>query len=259
MFYVYEWFNTENKEIFYVGKGTHRRYKVRKHNERFNDYIKKYPTDSRIVKEFPTEEEAFKFEYEYILKLKAKGQCICNINKGGHGGTTSWWNDEKRYQYSIHNAMKSEIQRNRMKQNNPMYNPDVAKKTAKAKTKPVIINGKRYDGVKSAAKALGIWDISIYRWVKRGYDTMGNPCYYEGEKAKSFTKHTTCSKAVLIDDKRFPSVKAAAIYLGTYSEKIIRNIKAGKPVLGHICKYDNQQPSCGKSDNSTAEGSTTNE
>ena len=73
------------------------------------------------------------------------------------------------------------------------------------------------------------------------------------------TKHTTCSKAVLIDDKRFPSVKSAAIYLGTYSEKIIRNIKAGKPVLGHICKYDNQQPSCGKSDNSTAEGSTTNE
>lgn len=258
MFYVYEWYNTETNEIFYVGKGTRRRYKVRKHNRMFDDYIKRFPSESRIVKEFENEEDAFKFEYEYMLRLKEKGQCVCNINIGGAGGTVSWWNDEKRKQYSEHNVMKSNVQRKRMKNNNPMKNPEVAKRNSITKTKPVIIKGKRYDGVKQAAKILGLWDISIYRWVKRGYDTEGNPCYYEGEQPKDFEKHTTNSKAVWVDDIKFSSVKKAAEFLGTYSEKIIRNIKAEKTVLGHTCRYDNQQPSCGKSDNSTTEGSTTN-
>lgn len=33
MYYVYEWFVIETDEIFYVGKGTGRRFKVRKHNK----------------------------------------------------------------------------------------------------------------------------------------------------------------------------------------------------------------------------------
>ena len=33
MFYVYEWFRTDTNEIFYVGKGCNRRYKVKKHNQ----------------------------------------------------------------------------------------------------------------------------------------------------------------------------------------------------------------------------------
>ena len=259
MFYVYEWFNIETQEVIYVGKGTGRRYKVRKHNRMFDDYIKRFPVDSRIVERFATEEEAFKFEYEYIFKLKENGQCVCNINPGGAGGTVSWWDDERRKQYSNYNVMKSKHQRNRMKQSNPMHNPEVAQKTAKSKTRPVIINGKQYGGVKEAAKILGVWDISIYRWVKRGYDTDGNPCHYVGEQQKNFEKKITCSKAVWVDNYKFPSVKAAADFLGTYSERIIRDIKAKKPCLGHNCRYDNQQPSRGKSDNSTTEGSTTNE
>ena len=62
MFYVYEWYVVESGEIFYVGKGTRNRYKVRKHNKFFNDFITRYNCDSRIIKEFKTEKEAFEYE-----------------------------------------------------------------------------------------------------------------------------------------------------------------------------------------------------
>ena len=39
MYYVYEWYVKETGEIFYVGKGTKNRYKVKKHNRFFNDFI----------------------------------------------------------------------------------------------------------------------------------------------------------------------------------------------------------------------------
>lgn len=52
MYYVYEWFIVETGEVIYVGKGTGRRYKVRKHNRLFNEMIRRFECDSRIVKEF---------------------------------------------------------------------------------------------------------------------------------------------------------------------------------------------------------------
>ena len=52
MFYVYEWFIKETNEVIYVGKGCGRRYKVTKHNKFFNDMIKRFDCDSRIIKEF---------------------------------------------------------------------------------------------------------------------------------------------------------------------------------------------------------------
>ena len=61
MFYVYEWFIVDTGEIFYVGKGCNHRYKVRKHNKFFNDMIKRYKCDSRIVKTFNCEKDAVIF------------------------------------------------------------------------------------------------------------------------------------------------------------------------------------------------------
>ncbi len=41
-FYVYEWYNIETKEIFYVGKGTRNRINHKKRrNKLFKEYIKK--------------------------------------------------------------------------------------------------------------------------------------------------------------------------------------------------------------------------
>ena len=46
MYYVYEWYVIDTNEIFYVGKGTRNRYKVRKHNKFFDDFIELSETDS---------------------------------------------------------------------------------------------------------------------------------------------------------------------------------------------------------------------
>lgn len=258
MFYVYEWFIIETGEIFYVGKGTNRRYKVRKHNKMFNEFVKRFHSNSRIIAEFSTEQEAFEYEYKRIEELREQGQCVCNIKNGGFGGTVSDWNDEKRKRYSEHNVMKSEKQRSRMKENNPMKNPNVKAKVIPQKMRPVVINGNNYSGVKEASKILGVWDITVIRWCKRGYDLDGNPCRYADEKQKEYKLKTTNSKAVWVDEQLFPTVREAAKFLNVWPESIIRSIKNNALCKGRKCRYDNQQPSRRKSDNSTTEGSTTN-
>ena len=140
MFYVYEWFIIETGEIIYVGKGCNRRYKVTKHNKFFNDMIKRYKCESRIIKTFDIEKEAFDYEFQRILELKNIGQCVCNIYNGGFGGTTNWWTDELQEKYSKNNIMKTNKYRERMKINNPMSNPDIAEKTNGKKRRKVIID-----------------------------------------------------------------------------------------------------------------------
>ena len=167
MFYVYEWFIKETNEVIYVGKGCGRRYKVTKHNKFFNDMIKRFECDSRIIKEFATEKDAFDYEYERVKELKAVGQCVCNIYDGGSGGVVTWWTEERKQWYSEHNTMKSQTQRQRMSAQNPMKNEKVAEKVAQQNRKPVIINGKRYEGVTFAARELNVADQTIVSWCTR--------------------------------------------------------------------------------------------
>lgn len=182
MYYVYEWFIVDTGEIFYVGKGTKLRYRVRKHNRFFNDFIKRYKCDSRIIKHFDTESEAFEYEYIRVNELKAIGQCVCNIYEGGLGGTDSWWTDEKRKEYSEKNVMKSEEQRKRMSENNPMKNADVAKRVASKKTRPVTIGDTTYASVKEAAKDKGVITETIRKWCIKGVNSQGEKCMYTDGK-----------------------------------------------------------------------------
>lgn len=213
MFYVYEWFIKDTNEVFYVGKGTGNRYRVRKHNNFFNDMIKRYECDSRIVEYFENEIDAFDFEYLHIEELKKVGQCVCNIRYGGFGGSKSWWTDELRQHYSEHNVMKSVEQRNRMSKHNPMKNKDIAKKVGKSKSRAVIIDGIEYESVKQAHEKLGHAVDTIQNWCIKGINSKGQICRYKDGKIRHYKKRV----------------------------------------------QDNQQPSQGKSDNSTLEGSTTNE
>ena len=153
MYYVYEWYVIETNEVFYVGKGTRNRYKVKKHNKFFNDFNSRYNCDSTIIKTFQKEEDAFSYEYERIKELKALGQCVCNIYEGGTGGTTSWWTREMRESYSKKNVMKSEKQRIRMSQNNPMKNKEVSQKVGMTKRRRVIIGDRIYNSVSEAKNA----------------------------------------------------------------------------------------------------------
>ena len=264
MFYVYEWFIKETNEVIYVGKGCKNRYKVTKHNKFFNDMIRRFDCESRIIKYFHNEQDAFYYEYERVEELKKIGQCVCNIYQGGFGGTTEWWTEDKKKKYSENNVMKSETQRGRMSHQNPMKNPKVAKMVGEKHRKPVIINDKKYDGVTFAANALNVADQTIVKWCKQGYDNYGNPCRYESEAQKEIPlikklhPKATSPKPVIIDGIRFETLKDGANYIGVSSTILIRKMKANKLCKGHNCKYDNQQPSHTNTDKSSVEGSTTN-
>ena len=122
-FYVYEWFNKDNGEIFYVGKGCKNRYKqTTRRNKLFNQYYKENNCESRIIKEFGYENLAFEFEHERIMELKAQGQCSCNLDYGGNGGCNFVWTNEMKEYKSIYNPMKNESQKLRMSKFNPMKN-----------------------------------------------------------------------------------------------------------------------------------------
>ena len=130
MYYVYEFYIVDTDEIVYVGKGTGRRYKVTsQRNELLTKMLAQNSCESRIVKTFENEKDAFAFEFDYINELKARGQCVCNIHSGGAGGSGEYWTEELRKEYSEKNVMKSPEQRKRMSANNPMKNPEIAKRT----------------------------------------------------------------------------------------------------------------------------------
>lgn len=246
MFYVYEWFITNTNEIIYVGKGSKNRFKVKKHNRFFDEMIKRFNCQSRIYKYFETEEQAFECEYQRIMELKSVGQCVCNINKGGSGGVVSWWTAEKRKYYSEYNVMKSEQQRKRMSENNPMKNKSVAQNVSKKHRRSVVIDGRTYVSVKDASLQLGVTENTVISWCRRGYNTDGKPCRYYDEEQKEYpiikkiNPRIATYKSVIVDDRKFLTVKDGAEYIGVWSETLIRAIKENRKCKGHICYYDNQ-------------------
>ena len=244
-FYVYEWYNTDTKEVFYVGKGTGNRYKnISDRNKYFKDYISQNNTDVRIVKIFNSEDEAFEYEKELTNKYRKQGFCQCNLIDGGYGGYSKIWTEQMRKYMSEYNPMKDPEQRNRMSHNNPMKNAEVAKKVNSQKKRPIIIDNIQYDGIVDAARALNVCENTILNWCKRGYNTEGKPCRYADEEQKEYKIHKTCSKAVVIDGVEYPSLRAAANVLGVKdTSPLCKALKANRPYKGHICKYANQQPS----------------
>lgn len=241
MFYVYEWYIVDTGEIIYVGKGIRNRYKCRKHNRIFEEFLKRYNCDSRIVKYFEKEEDAFLYEAEHMAELKEKGYCVCNIQKGGFGGENKIWTEEKRREYSEHNVMKADYQRKRMSENNPMRNKATAKKVADKISRKVCIGEAIYTSGIEAAKAYNVTPQAISYWLKRGYSPNHEACYYYGDEIPSFKiLDKRCSKVkkpVLIDGIRYESVKAAARVIGGSSSSLSRALIEGRSFKGHECKY----------------------
>lgn len=261
IFYVYEWFNVETNEIFYVGKGCKRRYLVRKHNSLFNEYIKTHTCKSRIIKYYDSEEEAFKGEFDRVNELRAIGQCVCNIISGGAGGSTKWWTNEIREQYSKNNVMKSQTQRERMSKNNPMKNKEVAEKTNSQKRKKVVIGDNIYNSLTEASEKFGVTIRSVTNWIDRGYSREIEPCYFLGDTPKPIVlkTHITTNRPILLDGIYFNSIKDGAEHFDISVRSLSRALNLHRPKCkGHTCGYANQQPSCGKSDYSTTKGSKTN-
>lgn len=85
-FYVYEWYNKDTGEVFYVGKGSGYRHKSTKNRSLyFIRYYNKYNCDVRKVYENLTESESFEKEVELIKHYKSLNLAKCNFTVGGEG------------------------------------------------------------------------------------------------------------------------------------------------------------------------------
>ena len=240
MFYVYEWYIVETGEIIYVGKGCRRRYKVTKHNKLFNEMIRRYKCNSRIIKEFENEEDAFKYEYDRVKELKEIGQCVCNVHDGGYGGSISWWTDDIRKKYSETNVMKSEYQRKRMKENNPMKNKETNEKVASTKRRRVFINGIEYESVKSACEKTGHSFDTIKSWCDRGINTSGERCYYVDKPINDndITPFEEQGKPIIYNGEKYANAHILAKRIGISVSAVYAWANRGFSPKGIPCKRE---------------------
>lgn len=241
MFYVYEWYIVNTGEVIYVGKGTNSRYKVRKHNRLFNEMIKRFYCKSRIIKEFESEQDAFEYEYVRIKELKEQGQCVCNIAKGGYGGDTHWWTDELRKKYSENNVMKSEIQRKRMRERNPMRDFSIAERVGWQKGRAVIIDGIRYYSVKEAALKYNTSYDTIANWCKKGINSKGQLCRFEDSEQVIFEggryNKGGCRPMTYLG-VHYECAKDCSEALGIRENTLNHWLKRGWDIQGNECRYD---------------------
>ncbi len=239
MYYVYEWYIVNTKEVIYVGKGTNNRYRVKKHNKFFNDMISRYECESRIIKEFKTEKEAFAYEFERINELKKIGQCVCNIHNGGFGGTTEWWTDEIRERYSTHNAMLSKKQRERMSKNNPMKNKKIAEKVNSKKRIPIIIGDVVYPSISDVTKVYNVSRATVNGWIIRGETPNGLFCGYKNGERNNAYRHRNDGKKrpVLYKGKTYSSSTEMGLEIGIAQTTAARWCRQGRDSYGNPCRY----------------------
>lgn len=214
MFYVYAWYIEETEEIIYIGKGTKNRYKCQKRNKVFNEMIKRFKCEPKIIKFFDSEEEALLYEHKLICEYKEKGQCCCNLDNGGKGGVNFVWTPEMREYYSKYNIMKSKKQRERMSKYNPMKNKDVSSKVGLKHRKPFYIGDTLYSTLLEASEKYGVTIHAIRYWLKVGYNKNKELVYYKGaEKPNidlSINKHISNNQKVLYDNIEYNSIKELA-------------------------------------------------
>lgn len=245
MFYVYEWYIKDTNEIFYVGKGSGKRYKVTcQRNKLFTETIQKYECDSRIVKYFKNEKDAFEYEEKRINQLKEKGLCKCNIHSGGAGGSSEYWTNTLRQEYSINNPMKSLEQRKRISEHNPMKNKQIAQKVANKKSKKIIINNIQYPSIKAVKEHYNVSYDMVIRWCRDGVNDFGEQCKYANpEHAIINKKQNHNAKPVIIDGVRYNSCKEASEKLKIGKSTLYSYLRGEVKNPKYICTYDNQQPS----------------
>lgn len=129
-------------------------------------------------------------------------------------------------------------------------------------THSVLYNGKEYQYISSLAKELGKHETTIMQWVKNGFDSQGNPCRYKDDTTDHIFKPQNRkgrSRPVIVNGVHYSSIVDASQATGISKDRLWSYLKGYVKNPPVQCKYDNQQPIRGKSDNSTTEGSTTNE
>ena len=122
-YYVYEWFVIETNEVFYVGKGTGRRYREHKRrNKMFLDFYNTHNCNVRIVKDNLTEKEAFDYEIELIRFYRKESKYrLSNVEDGGYQDTPyRHYSEEEKIEWRKRSSLSKKGKINQGS-NNPMY------------------------------------------------------------------------------------------------------------------------------------------
>ncbi len=150
IYYVYEHWRLDKDECFYVGKGKGRRAYEKScrgnHWKSVVKYLNKIGSayEIRMVKTGITEKEAFSLEIERISFWKSIGVNLTNKTNGGDGTSGMKHSEQAKAKMSAdrignqyakgmtHSDEFKETQRINFIFNNPMKNPDIAKKTSES-------------------------------------------------------------------------------------------------------------------------------
>lgn len=90
-FYVYEWYIIDTNEVFYVGKGTGKRFRTTSgRNKFFQCMYKSHKCDVRKIYENLSEKEAFEKEKEIIKYYKQNTDYRLTNQTDGGEGTSGW-------------------------------------------------------------------------------------------------------------------------------------------------------------------------
>lgn len=85
-FYTYAHINATTNKIFYIGKGSKKRYKsTDRRSAHWNNIVNKYGFHAEILAHWDTEKEAFDHEKLLISCFKDMGYTLANKTDGGEG------------------------------------------------------------------------------------------------------------------------------------------------------------------------------
>ena len=201
-YYVYEWFIVETGEVFYVGKGSgNRATSMKDRNDLFKQIRRERECDYRILRHFMDNKEAFEYEKERGLELKAIGQAkACFMLGAEHRYTEdsvyekmqpTWfkkgftpWNKgkpmddaqrEKLRKARLGTRQSEETKRKRSAalMNHPV-SEDVRKRIAAARRKPIIVHDvenntdTHYESIQDFADECGVTQSALCRVLKSG-------------------------------------------------------------------------------------------
>lgn len=170
MFYTYAHYTADTNEIFYIGKGTGKRFNQKANRNRWwHNKVNKHGFTSKILAHWKTEKEALDHEEFFIKCFRDLGKKLVNLAVGGRCNSGWQHSDETRAQMSkVHKGRpRSDYERKRLSESLKGLTKSQQHKDAlsKAKTgskvpltwKPVfcITNNTLYSSLTEAAEKTG--------------------------------------------------------------------------------------------------------
>lgn len=217
-YYVYEWYDVDTGEVFYVGKGKKDRWKSQKsRNKYFQEYYKFHNCGVRKIQENMSEEDAFALERKTILKYRNLFPILCNVDDGGRKLPILKGEKNPMYKISPKDRMDKETYEQWKYKHTLMIgekNPNYGKHTLKGKYKmdkaEALRRQSRPGSQNGRATPIKVYDKN-HNFIKE-FDYIGEACEYLVQEG--FTKSSVNS----IRGNIWKANKDKSMYLKHYFE-----------------------------------------